>query len=180
MQEFEAGMKKGRAANRLRDDRGRFLPGKKEAAELDGESAEGQKKAGKQRDEKAGLKIEAAKQLQEMTTGKNAGKQEEEAAKQEVWQGLFGDEILPAEAEDMVWARKRPRDVKEMLRLATPEAVRLLVKVMRDEDVKPELRVKCAESIMEKAYGKGAQAAAKDLNGSVVIALEGELADYAD
>ena len=180
MQEHEARMKEGRAANRLRDDRGRFLPGKKEAAELDGESAEWQKKKEKQKDEKIWLEMKAETQQQEMITGKNVGKQEEEAARQEVWRGQFEDEILPAEAEELVWARKKPQNVQEMLRLATPEAVRLLVKVMRDEDVKPELRVKCAESIMEKAYGKGTQAAAKDLNGSVVIALEGELADYAD
>lgn len=52
-----------------------------------------------------------------------------------------------------------PRDkrVTEMLTKACPEAVQLLIDTMTDEEAKPELRVQCANTIIDRVMGKAAQ-----------------------
>lgn len=44
-----------------------------------------------------------------------------------------------------------------MLTAACPDAVRLLVDTMQDENVKRDLRVDCANTIIERVLGKAAQ-----------------------
>ncbi|MDR1706163.1 MAG: hypothetical protein LBS19_15975 [Clostridiales bacterium] len=51
----------------------------------------------------------------------------------------------------------QPEEFKEILRSATVPALRLLVKTMNDGAVKPELRVKCAEILIDRALGKATQ-----------------------
>ena len=51
----------------------------------------------------------------------------------------------------------KPEAVKEMLRASTAPAVQLLVDTMNDEDNKPELRVRCAEILLDRVLGKAVQ-----------------------
>ena len=44
-----------------------------------------------------------------------------------------------------------------MLTKACPEAVQLLIDTMTDEEAKPELRVQCANTIIDRVMGKAAQ-----------------------
>ena len=75
--------------------------------------------------------------------------------------------------------RKRlPPDVKQMLKAATPEAVRLLLDTMENREVKPELRVKCAETVLDRVYGKSSQPIENNVDGIVRIVLEEEAAEY--
>lgn len=61
--------------------------------------------------------------------------------------------------------RKRlPDDIKSMLRDASPDAVKLLVDTMNNKNEPTELRVKCAEKILERVYGKAVQPIDADLN----------------
>ena len=46
--------------------------------------------------------------------------------------------------------------VRQALEAAGPQAVEVLVQTMRDQEVKPELRVKCAEAVMDRLCGKTA------------------------
>lgn len=52
---------------------------------------------------------------------------------------------------------KIPDQVKEMFKAATPAACQLLIDMMKDEAQKPELRVDCANKIIERTYGKPTQ-----------------------
>ena len=52
---------------------------------------------------------------------------------------------------------KKDQRVTEMLTKACPEAVQLLIDTMTDEEAKPELRVQCANTIIDRVMGKAAQ-----------------------
>lgn len=70
-------------------------------------------------------------------------------------------------------------EVKEMFKSAAPEAVKLLIDTMNDPDVRVDMRVKCAETILERVYGKAVQPIEGGLENKVEI-LMGEAARYAD
>lgn len=50
-----------------------------------------------------------------------------------------------------------PDDVKEMLKCSTAPAVQLLIGTMMSSEVKPELRVRCAEILIDRVMGKAVQ-----------------------
>lgn len=52
---------------------------------------------------------------------------------------------------------KVPTEVKEILKAAAPGAAKLLVEMVADETQKPELRIKCAETVLDRVYGKAVQ-----------------------
>lgn len=73
--------------------------------------------------------------------------------------------------------------VEEMRRILTertPEAVSFLVEVMRDESQKAELRMKAAESILDRACGKAtaAQSAEPDTPPPTTVLFEGVLEEW--
>ena len=52
---------------------------------------------------------------------------------------------------------KADPNVKEMLKAAVPDAVELLIETMNDPMVKIELRIRCAETVLDRVYGKATQ-----------------------
>jgi hypothetical protein len=70
--------------------------------------------------------------------------------------------------------RAAPKEVKEMLKAATVPAVELLIATVNDRQAKPELRVRCAEVILDRALGKPTQPIEADVS-RVVIMGEGNL-----
>lgn len=74
---------------------------------------------------------------------------------------------------------KVDKSVKEMLKAAAPEAARFLIETMHNEAVKDELRIKCAETVLERVYGKATQPIEGDLSGGFIITIGQEVADYA-
>lgn len=60
---------------------------------------------------------------------------------------------------------KIPEDAKAMLKAATPAAVKLLVDTLNNENERTETRVKCAEAVLDRVYGKANQPI--DLGGAV-------------
>lgn len=50
-----------------------------------------------------------------------------------------------------------PKDIKDMLRGATPDACKLLCNTINDEKAKLELRIKCSEIVLDRVYGKPIQ-----------------------
>lgn len=61
-----------------------------------------------------------------------------------------------------------PDDVKQMLKAACPQAVKLLVKTINDETSKPDLRIKCVEIIMDRTYGKATQPIEGEFNSNTL------------
>lgn len=60
---------------------------------------------------------------------------------------------------------KIPEDAKAMLKAATPAAVKLLVDTLNNSNEKTETRVKCAETVLDRVYGKANQPI--DLGGDI-------------
>ncbi|MBQ8358031.1 MAG: hypothetical protein IJX39_09540 [Clostridia bacterium] len=54
--------------------------------------------------------------------------------------------------------RSAAEEMRRLLAERIPEAVAFLVEIMRDQDQKPELRMKAAESILDRACGKATTA----------------------
>ena len=52
---------------------------------------------------------------------------------------------------------KIPEDARAMLKAATPAAVKLLVDTLNNSNEKTETRVKCAETVLDRVYGKANQ-----------------------
>lgn len=71
-------------------------------------------------------------------------------------------------------------EMRQLLSAHMPEAVAFLVEIMRDAAQKPELRMKAAESILDRACGKAI--AAKEIEAAppppAVIVFEGELEEW--
>ncbi len=50
-----------------------------------------------------------------------------------------------------------PKEVKEILEAATPDAVRLLINTFNDEQADMKLRIDCANSVIDRSLGKAKQ-----------------------
>ncbi len=63
-----------------------------------------------------------------------------------------------------------PENVRALLAAHSTDALMVLVSLMNDTGQKPELRIKAAESVLDRAAGREAAS-----GGAAVIAFEGEL-----
>ncbi len=80
---------------------------------------------------------------------------------------------MPPMSEEKKQAR---REVREILKAAAPDAAALLLRIMKDENAKPELRLRCAESVIDRVYGRASQPI-EGLSGSELhIIIEGDMA----
>ena len=72
-------------------------------------------------------------------------------------------------------ADKLSEKVQKIYKKACPSAAALIVELMLDENVKPEIRLNCAEKILTRAFG-----ADEDTdNGNVNVVMSNEAAEYA-
>ena len=76
---------------------------------------------------------------------------------------------------------KMPEDLKKAFRSHSEEACKILVGIMNDKDARNADRIKAAEIILDRGYGKPTQAV--DLEGSidaipVAISFEGVLEEW--
>lgn len=53
---------------------------------------------------------------------------------------------------------KLPEELKEAFRAAAPDALDVLVRILKDEEAKHSDRIRCAEIILDRGYGKPVQA----------------------
>ncbi|MBR5484880.1 MAG: hypothetical protein IKV41_00015 [Oscillospiraceae bacterium] len=60
-------------------------------------------------------------------------------------------------AEDKPTPQTQEREVKDMLIEAVPMAVQALIDIIADSEAAPNLRIKCAETVLERVYGKSGQ-----------------------
>lgn len=71
-------------------------------------------------------------------------------------------------------------ELRRLLAERVPEAVAFLLQIMRDEEQKPELRMKAAESILDRACGKASSAQPTESEGTapISISFEGVLEEW--
>lgn len=53
--------------------------------------------------------------------------------------------------------KQQRRDALEILKAAAPDAAALLVSFANDPSVRGDLRIRCAETVMDRVYGRAAQ-----------------------
>ena len=70
------------------------------------------------------------------------------------------------------------KDVQEMARLHTPEAIDILVIVMRNGESPPAARVAAANAIIDRGYGKPAQHYTGEVTTSYVAELPAVIQDH--
>ena len=70
-----------------------------------------------------------------------------------------------------------PERVRELLLKRAEAAVELLLSLMQNEELKPEIRMKAAESILDRACGKGAVGEPK-AEGVQTVRFEGVLEEW--
>ena len=75
---------------------------------------------------------------------------------------------------------KATEQMRQLLAERIPEAVGVLLQVMRDEGQKPELRMKAAESILDRACGKASSAQPTQAGDAtpISISFEGVLEEW--
>lgn len=69
---------------------------------------------------------------------------------------------------------KVPEEIREAFQAACPEALDVLVAIMRDGHAKDNDRIRAAEVILERGYGKAPQSIDLDAGGAVMIQLSDE------
>ena len=72
-----------------------------------------------------------------------------------------------------------PKEVREMLQAATTEAAQLLIDTMRDPEAKQNLRLDCAQEILNRVYGRAAQPLGGEMDAVIQIVLSEDAAEYA-
>lgn len=82
-----------------------------------------------------------------------------------------------AEHEDL---RRAVGEIRRLLSGYTAEAVAVLVEIMRDTAQKPELRMKAAESVLDRACGKATSAPAAEQGTAppATVQFEGVLEEW--
>ena len=65
--------------------------------------------------------------------------------------------------------------VQKIYKKACPSAASLIVELMLDENIKPEIRLSCAEKILTRAFGDSEKTNEDTIN----IVMSQETADYA-
>lgn len=68
---------------------------------------------------------------------------------------------------------KIPDDVKQMFREATPRACEVLCQIINDEGARDSDRIKAAEVIMDRAWGKAVQAVDVDAKNIPQVVIVG-------
>ena len=71
-------------------------------------------------------------------------------------------------------------ELRRLLAERVPEAVGFLLQILRDEEQKPELRMKAAESILDRACGKASTVQSSEAGAAAPIAItfEGVLEEW--
>ena len=75
---------------------------------------------------------------------------------------------------------KAAAELRALLLRQTPQAIAFLTALMQDEGQKPELRMKAAESILDRVCGKASAAhhAAQEEKSPTLITFEGVLEEW--
>ncbi len=73
--------------------------------------------------------------------------------------------------------RKKPKTIREELEATAPDVFRVLRETIVNEEIKPELRIKCCEIVLDRIYGKTCPQGEEDGVGAVVLTGVNEIAE---
>ena len=73
--------------------------------------------------------------------------------------------------------KEMPEDLKGAFRKASPDALRLLVKIVNNEEAKDPDRIRAAEIILDRGYGKPRQAVDLDASSIPQVVIVGDVPD---
>ena len=73
--------------------------------------------------------------------------------------------------------RELPEDLKEAFRAASPDALRLLVQIVNNDEAKDTDRIRAAEIILDRGYGKPRQAVDLDASNIPQVVIVGDVPD---
>ena len=73
--------------------------------------------------------------------------------------------------------REETLSVLAELEKTVPDVFRVLRETITDEEIKPELRIKCCEIVLDRVYGKTRQTDEEGGAGPVILAGVDEIAD---
>lgn len=69
--------------------------------------------------------------------------------------------------------KQEKRDALEIMKAAAPDAARLLTEWAMDEKLRADLRIRCAETVMDRVYGKASQPIEGNLGAEIRVVIEG-------
>ena len=72
---------------------------------------------------------------------------------------------------------EQKRTIREELEAAAPDVFRVLRETIMDEEIKPELRIKCCEIVLDRVYGKTRQTDEEGGAGPVILTGVKEIAE---
>lgn len=72
---------------------------------------------------------------------------------------------------------KMPEEMKQAFRAAAPDALRVLVRIVNDEEAKHGDRIRAAEVILDRGYGKPLQAVDVDASSIPQVVFIGDVPD---
>lgn len=74
---------------------------------------------------------------------------------------------------------KTDPEIRDMLKASCPQAVKLLVDTLNNNDADMTLRIKIAESITDRVLGKAIQGIDATVNGEMSIIIDGTVKEWA-
>jgi len=92
--------------------------------------------------------------------------------------GTSGKGFKPGQSGNPGGRKKVPEDVKKLLEAAAPGAIKYMIETLQDEEVNKSVRLECAKTLLDRAYGKAQQAVDLDSNSIIEIKLSNELTTY--
>ena len=84
-----------------------------------------------------------------------------------------GKQFQPGQSGNPGGRPKVPEEVKQMFREATPKACEVLCQIIGDEDARDSDRIKAAEVILDRAWGKAVQAVDVDAKNIPQVVIVG-------
>ena len=72
---------------------------------------------------------------------------------------------------------KLPEELKEAFRAAAPDALRVLVGIINDEKARHADRIRAAEVVLDRGYGKPVQAVDLDTSSIPQVVIVGDVPD---
>lgn len=74
---------------------------------------------------------------------------------------------------------KTPEDVKKMMKEAAPDAVKLLIDTVKDDNQPRKLRIDAAKELLDRVYGKSTQPIVGIEAPKLEIVLKGDVEQFA-
>jgi hypothetical protein len=90
-----------------------------------------------------------------------------------------GTSFKPGQSGNPGGRKAAPKEFKELARKTAPAALKYVASVVNDEKAHTRDRIKAAELVMDRAWGRPTQPLTGEDGGPLVVVLEGDLSKWA-